>query len=408
MREGLGRIGVKSLYIEPGSPWECGYNESFNGKLRDELLNGEIFDTLREAQLIVGRWRQIYNRIRPHSTIGNSTSNTDGRRIIMEHKTIKLPDSLIWLMDAPLFIDEELVARFYDAVVRPMHKEGAKTIEVDDKSFRKLKGKLGVKGTVKPGDLLGTLISSFADVKLEAGGEAEAEGETTKSQNHSVTIEPITTPQRQLEQLALHYLIKHTDRVFLENDTRRDKWRDPKSIAKVPRALVFLNLPSQAEARTLGLPEVRLIPTAAEFGEGEIVPIYRDLRFHEWKPPKYPESAEELDTKQFPLDMGDEISRLQAARRNYWNEFAGKYSSQTAMIAVEDAAKGKGRINWIDFRLPITEEGHTLHLHIRPAGKYDTGDFAYNFVKRGHKHGQRLVGTLKSEPDMNVLAIYEK
>jgi transposase InsO family protein len=69
VREWLGRIGVKTLYIEPGSPWENGYNESFNGKLRDELLNGEIFYTLREAQVMVERWRQIYNTFRPHSSL---------------------------------------------------------------------------------------------------------------------------------------------------------------------------------------------------------------------------------------------------------------------------------------------------------------------------------------------------
>ena len=56
-----GRIGVKTLFIEPGSPWENGYNESFNGKLRDELLNGEIFYTLREAQVLIERWRREYN-----------------------------------------------------------------------------------------------------------------------------------------------------------------------------------------------------------------------------------------------------------------------------------------------------------------------------------------------------------
>lgn len=69
MREWLGRIGVKTLYIEPGSPWENGYNESFNGKLRDELLNGEIFYTLREAQVMIERWRQTYNTVRPHSAL---------------------------------------------------------------------------------------------------------------------------------------------------------------------------------------------------------------------------------------------------------------------------------------------------------------------------------------------------
>jgi putative transposase len=69
VREWLPRVAVKTLYIEPGSPWENGYNESFNGKLRDELLNGEIFYTLQEAQVLIERWRQHYNTIRPHSSL---------------------------------------------------------------------------------------------------------------------------------------------------------------------------------------------------------------------------------------------------------------------------------------------------------------------------------------------------
>ena len=70
VRAWLGRIGVGTLFIEPGSPWENGYNESFNGKLRDELLNGEIFYTLTEAQVLIERWRQHYNTVRPHSSLG--------------------------------------------------------------------------------------------------------------------------------------------------------------------------------------------------------------------------------------------------------------------------------------------------------------------------------------------------
>lgn len=57
-------------HIEPGSPRENGYNESFNGRLRDELLNGEIFYTLKEAQIIVEQWRRHYNAVRPHSSLG--------------------------------------------------------------------------------------------------------------------------------------------------------------------------------------------------------------------------------------------------------------------------------------------------------------------------------------------------
>ena len=70
VREWLDRVGVQTLFIEPGSPWENGYCESFNGKLRDQLLNGEIFYTLREAQVILERWRWHYNHERPHSSLG--------------------------------------------------------------------------------------------------------------------------------------------------------------------------------------------------------------------------------------------------------------------------------------------------------------------------------------------------
>ena len=70
VRGWLSRLGVKTLFIEPGSPWENGYIESFNGKLRDELLNREVFTTLTEARILVERWRQEYNEVRPHSALG--------------------------------------------------------------------------------------------------------------------------------------------------------------------------------------------------------------------------------------------------------------------------------------------------------------------------------------------------
>ena len=70
VRSWLESVGAKTLYIEPGSPWENGYCESFNGKLRDELLNGEIFCSLKEAKVLIEQWRDHYNTIRPHSSLG--------------------------------------------------------------------------------------------------------------------------------------------------------------------------------------------------------------------------------------------------------------------------------------------------------------------------------------------------
>jgi transposase InsO family protein len=63
VRQWLAQVGAKTLHIEPGSPWENGYNESFNGKLRDELLNGEIFYSLKELQIVIDQWREHYDTV---------------------------------------------------------------------------------------------------------------------------------------------------------------------------------------------------------------------------------------------------------------------------------------------------------------------------------------------------------
>jgi transposase InsO family protein len=70
VREWIAAVGAKTAYIEPGSPWENGYVESFNARFRDELLNGEIFYTLNEARIIIEDWRRHYNTVRPHSALG--------------------------------------------------------------------------------------------------------------------------------------------------------------------------------------------------------------------------------------------------------------------------------------------------------------------------------------------------
>jgi putative transposase len=69
VRNWLATLGARRFYIEPGSPWENGFCESFNGKLRDECLNGEIFYSLREATVVIEQWRNQYNEIRPHSSL---------------------------------------------------------------------------------------------------------------------------------------------------------------------------------------------------------------------------------------------------------------------------------------------------------------------------------------------------
>jgi putative transposase len=85
LRKWLARTGAATLYIEPGSPWENGYCESFNSKLRDEFLNGEIFYSLKEVQILAERWRIYYNTERPHSSLG-----------------YRPPAPVAWQIEAPL------------------------------------------------------------------------------------------------------------------------------------------------------------------------------------------------------------------------------------------------------------------------------------------------------------------
>lgn len=74
--------GAQTMYIDPGSPWENGYIESFNSKMRDELLDGEIFYTLQEAQVMVARWAHHYNTVRPHSSLGYRPPAPEARRVV--------------------------------------------------------------------------------------------------------------------------------------------------------------------------------------------------------------------------------------------------------------------------------------------------------------------------------------
>jgi hypothetical protein len=198
------------------------------------------------------------------------------------------------------------------------------------------------------------------------------------------------------------YVAKMPQRVFLVNRPSEWDWRSPGVTARVPRALVFLDLPGQTDATEAKVPQTKLIPTAAEFENGVIVPLYQqfiELTKRElWDkedPPEYPEQLK---------PYGQTIDE----RRRYWVWFSTRFSARRAMQVVEAAAAEHGRIRWIDYRVPVSTHGDTLHLHVCPGGHYDTGTFAYNLIKRGFKHGVRLVGTLKSEPDMNVLAIYDK
>jgi transposase InsO family protein len=79
---------VITLFIEPGSPWENGYVESFNGKLRDELINREVFTTLLEAKTLIGDWRREYNEVRPHSSLGYRPPSPEATQPVLTLATL--------------------------------------------------------------------------------------------------------------------------------------------------------------------------------------------------------------------------------------------------------------------------------------------------------------------------------
>ena len=96
-----------------------------------------------------------------------------------------------------------------------------------------------------------------------------------------------------------------------------------------------------------------------------------------------------------------------ADKRAYWKAIGDKFDSGAALEILEAAVPENHRIDWIDFRLQLNSAGETLHLHISPRGLYSAGTFGYNFIRRGHSKGARIVGSLKRGPDLNVLAIFE-
>ena len=308
----------------------------------------------------------------------------------------QLPETLLWLWDAPMFIDEVQIGRFYDAVVRPETKTGKTTISLANVNTHKASATLGLKGGLSLGDFA-QLLTKLIKPELGVAGGGGYEWSGQKGKTESIEFYEISTPERQLVQLTAHYLLSYPDRLFLVEKPADEGWRHADAIEAVPRALAFLNLPGHNEAHLFGVPETKIIPAAAEFQGGKIDQIYLRLKGKDGGgPPKYPDK------------IGAKPDELRAERRTYWKWFDENFSATQAMLAVEDASREFGRIQWIDYRLPVTTDGDTMHLHVCAGGKFDTGVFAYNFIKRGYKHGLRLIGTLKSEPDMNVLAIYDK
>lgn len=349
------------------------------------------------------RITQIYETIHPMTSTTEDEAN--------------LPQGLYWLVDSPLFIDEDRINRFHDIVVNPL-TDSIYSISVKGKEESESQdttkggdatGSVNAEGKLGEG-LMNMLGSIGGGGSLEVSGHYERQNHTSEATQFDVT----PTAPRQLAEISIYYNEYEQDRIFINRQLDDRDWRDPESITDTPRQLVYLELPSQQEAQQDEyLIETKLVPIAAEFEDGAVVPVYQTLIDKIYD--RILEEASRDDDDEIPPMLSypersdyEDTAELDAKRHEYWDQFKQYFKPKEAIRVVEDAAKEHGRIDWIAFRLPLGADGKTLHLHIEPNGQYSNGTFAYNFIKRGQKHGMRLVGTMKSEPDMNVLAIYER
>jgi hypothetical protein len=280
-----------------------------------------------------------------------------------------VPD-LSWLADSPVFIDDQQVGAFYDAVVGPAFRTvglqvTASWAEQSEKSTA--------------GHLNAGLSALFPWLKVDAGMAARKAATRTRQDGQSITVQPVDSAARQLVQLSLHYLVNQPERICIVNQN-------------IPfpgaEAIAFVDVPAGT----------RFLPQATELNDGRVVTFFSPLieklkRDGGTLPVAYPEST--------TTDVG------RRQRDAYWRWFVDHWNADKAVRVVEDVIGAGGRPRWIAYRV-IFGTGETLHLDVTARGDYDTGIFAYYFIRRGERHGLRILGSLKSGPALNLLAAYDK
>jgi hypothetical protein len=286
------------------------------------------------------------------------------------------PD-LSWLADSPLFIDDKQIGVFYDAVVGPAFR----TIELQVSATQTRQLEKSTAGHLNAG-----LSALFPWLKV--GADVETQRAVTKGgqDGQSITLQPIESAARQLVQLSLHYLVNQPERICVVG--QGDPLPEAEAITASPRMIAFVDVP----------PGTRFLPQAAELNDGQVVtffdPLIETLQ-HDGgtRPVAYPEST---------------VSEAGRPQRDvYWEWFAAHWNADKAVKVVEQVIGAGGRPRWIAYRM-VFGDHKTLHLDVSARGDYDTGVFAYNFIRRGERYGMRIVGSLKSKPALNVLAAYEK
>jgi hypothetical protein len=288
------------------------------------------------------------------------------------------PLGIPWLADSPMFIDAQQVSSFYNAVIGPEFR--TVQLQISEDRSEQLQKSFGAKlGARLPG--------LFPWLKLDGELEAGRAKTTGQADGQSITLQPVEDPARQLVKLSLHYKANHPERIWFQEGP---DWNLPlpDKILQSPRMIAFIDAP----------PGTQFLPAAAELNDGRVVAFFDPLieklkRDGGTLPVAYPEDAA--------------TGRGRPQRDDYWDWFTTHWNANKVVQVIEEHIGAGGRPRWIDYRIPFPA-GQTLHLHVAGHGEFDTGVFAYNMVKRGWRHGLRIVGSVKSKPSLNVLAIYEK
>lgn len=298
-----------------------------------------------------------------------------------------------FLVDAPMFIDASLVDRFHDALIRP---ESVMVSVTDSQAAKEeAQRKFGVQGKGK------------ADVPFVLGlalkGSFDHRFTRENSAQHTQQLQIPRTSERLLEEVIAFYLAHFPERIVIVSPVDKKVTRAVKLASENelsyedldricntqgPRPLILIDAP----------PGAKVMPMAGEFKDGNVEVIYNAL-------------VAALSTSDDPLKRFDRgMSAEVKAER--WEELVRRFDARVAMHVLEDAGKQHdgARFEWIDFRMAWGEGGSPspLHLHVCPDGRYTMGTFAHAFVRRASSNGVRVVGTLKTGGDVNVLAIYER
>lgn len=224
-------------------------------------------------------------------------------------------------------------------------------------------------------------------------GQSAADGDTDPAEMPGVPGRPdLATSSQQLIWLCHHYMANHPDRTCVLGG-KKEQIPRREEILRGPRMLAFADVS----------PGLKLTPAAAGFGRGRVTdlsgPLAEKLRNPKENPP---------DNEYTEEPWSSEPARQE---KDFWRWFESNWKRAAAVSVIEDAATAAGtRPQWVSYHamLSSSDKESGLHLDVRGHGGYDTGMYSRDLVWRGYRYGLRIIGTLKSGPAINVLAIYER